>query len=486
MRRFVLNNVIKLRRMIYMEIIKSYKSGNLKEILPKIPRKLIPDTYSEDRRRIFYEREILKEKIKFVLGLDYKKVKDLELYEIAENIEKIANSTSTLLAENPELGVIKDVCNDCPGGKYYVTDLCKNCIAHSCMEVCPKKAITSSGNRAIIDYDKCVSCGLCSSACPYDAIIKLERPCEKSCIPKAIGKTKTSPIEVSQEKCTGCGACLVACPFGALEFPSQILQVAHKLSTGEKLLAIFAPSVVSQFGRKVSVQQFKKALKIMGFADAFEVAIGADLVAKEEAKHFIEHGGPMLTSCCPAYVNFVKNEFPNLAEYISPIESPMVMLAKKLKKDYPDHSIVFIGPCLAKKLEAFEKKIPEYVLTFEEIGAMFAALQIEPAECEQETLNEATGVAWGFATSGGVSNALKYYVREIAGNEKAESINITVANGLAECKHVLEKLSNGKLDTDIIEGMACDGGCIAGPGVLADPRIAKSLLNMFIKNGVKK
>ncbi|WP_073073226.1 hypothetical protein [Thermosipho atlanticus] len=131
MRRFVLNNVIKLRRMLYMEIIKSYRNGNLKDVLPKIPKKLIPEINGEGRTRVFYEREILKEKIKFILGLDYKKVRELELYEIAEQMEKIIDGTSPLLVENPGLGVIKDVCNDCPGGKYYVTDLCKNCIAHS-------------------------------------------------------------------------------------------------------------------------------------------------------------------------------------------------------------------------------------------------------------------------------------------------------------------------------------------------------------------
>lgn len=252
------------------------------------------------------------------------------------------------------------------------------------------------------------------------------------------------------------------------------------------MIAIFAPSVVSQFGRKVSVPQFKKALKIMGFKEVFEVAIGADIVAREEAKHFIEHGGPMLTSCCPAYVNFVKSEFPDLVKYISPIESPMIVLARKLKENYSDHEIVFIGPCLAKKLEAFEKGLPEYVLTFEEIGVALAALQIEPAECEHDDLSEATGAAWGFAVSGGVSAAIKYYIKEVASEEKAESLNVTVANGLMECKLALEKLSNGKIDTDIIEGMACDGGCIAGPGVLADPRVAKSSLNMFIKSEVMK
>lgn len=233
MRRFVLNNVIKYKRMLYMEIIKSYKKGELKEELPKIPKKLIPDISGEGRSRVFYEREILKEKIKFVLGLDYKKVKDLELYEIANHIEEIVDSTSPILAKKPELGVIKDVCNDCPGGRYYVTDLCRNCIAHPCMEVCPRNAILNAGNRAYIDYNKCIGCGLCASACPYNAIIKLERPCEKNCIPKAIGKSETSPVEVKYEKCTGCGACYIACPFGALEFPSQLLQVIHKLITGK-------------------------------------------------------------------------------------------------------------------------------------------------------------------------------------------------------------------------------------------------------------
>lgn len=486
MRRFVFNNVVKLKRMLYMEILGLYRNGNLKEELPKIPKKLIPDTNTSNRMRVFYEREILKEKIKFVLGLDYDKVKELELYEIADQLEDIINGTSPLLTKEPKIGVIKEVCNDCPGGRYYVTDLCKNCIAHSCIEVCPRNAIKIVENRAQIDYSKCVGCGLCASACPYGAIIKLERPCEKSCIPKALGRTDTSPIEVNYEKCTMCGACYIACPFGAIEFPSQLLQVVHKLSKGDKMIAIFAPSAISQFGRKVSVQQFKKALRIMGFKEVFEVAIGADMVAKKEAELFLKHGGPMLTSCCPAYVRFIKNDFPSLTKYISDVESPMIMLARKIRKEYPGYNIVFIGPCLAKALEASEKGLPDHVLTFEEIGAAFAVLRIEPAECEPDELNKISGVAWGFAASGGVSAAVKHYIREFAGEEKSESLNLTVANSLEECKLVLEKLSNGRVDTDIIEGMACDGGCIAGPGVLADPRVAKSFLSMFIKSEVGK
>ncbi|SHH23808.1 monomeric [FeFe] hydrogenase [Thermosipho atlanticus] len=472
MRKLVLNNVIKLRRKLYYELVKSYKNKKLKTSLAKFPKRFVTEKNFENKVLMFYEREIVKEHIKFILGLDYSKSEDLELFEIVPYVDTIIEGTSELLETDKFINAIEEICSECPGGKYYVTDLCRNCLAHSCMSVCPKSAISIIDNRAKIDYSKCVNCGLCSSACPYHAITKLERPCESSCAPKAISTTQERYMDILYEKCTYCGACYIACPFGAIKTPSQILQVTHKLLNNDRIIAIYAPSAVSQFGSKVTVAQFKAALKKLGFFEVFEVAEGADMVAREEAKHFAETRELMLTSCCPAFVQLVKKLFPEFSKNISPIPSPMVMLSQKILKKYPDYEIVFIGPCIAKKLEAKKNGIPHYVLTFEEIGALFAAFEIEPMLLEEESIEGPSSYGWNFASTGGVANAVKYYLKKEGFSDLAENIKIVSANGLSECMKTLKEIKSGKIQVEIFEGMACDGGCIGGPGILVDPRIA--------------
>ncbi|QTA38343.1 4Fe-4S binding protein [Thermosipho ferrireducens] len=477
MRKLVLNNIMKIRRKLYLELVRSYKNGKLKEVLPRLPKMIIPDNdHFSDKIRKFYEREIVKEKIKFALGLDYSKVKDMELYEILPFLEDIIRGESELLEKEKFVEVIREVCSECPGGKYYVTDLCRNCVAHSCVNVCPKNAISIVNNRANIDYGKCINCGLCAAACPYYAIIKLERPCESVCFSKAILFSEEGHMEIVKERCYLCGACYVACPFGAIETPSQIMQVVHKLLNKEKLIAIYAPSAITQFGSKVSLQQFRKALKNLGFSFVFEVAVGADMVAEAEAEHFLNTKQLMLTSCCPAFVYFVEKKFPDFLENVSPISSPMVALAQKLRKEFPDYKIVFIGPCIAKKKEAEDNNIPDYVLTFEETVAIFAAFGIEPMLLEEENLEEATPYAWKFAASGGVAGAVEYYIKKLSKERLKQDLNLFSASGIEECIKGFKEMKSGKLTIDIFEGMACDGGCIAGPCILVDPRISLSKL----------
>ncbi|HDM70598.1 MAG TPA: 4Fe-4S dicluster domain-containing protein [Thermotogales bacterium] len=485
MRKLVLNNIIKLRRRLYFELVRSYRNNTLKEILPKLPKILIPEDGSHDKIRIYYEREILKEKVKFALGLSYSKVKDLELYEIVDFLDEIMDDSSDLIEREKFVDVIDKVCSECPSGRYYVTNLCRNCIAYSCTNSCPKNAISVVNNRARIDYSKCVSCGLCASACPYHAIIKLERPCETVCYSGVIHLSDEGHMEIDYEDCSSCGACYVACPFGAIKTTSRIMQVTHKLMNKEKMIAIYAPSAVAQFGSRVTVQQFREALKRVGFSEVFEVAMGADMVAEAEAKHFLEKRELMLTSCCPAFVHFVEKNFPDFSKYISPVPSPMVMLSRKLNEEFPDHKIVFVGPCIAKKREAKNSGTPDYVLTFEEIGAIFAGFGIEPMALKGEKLGEATPYAWNFAATGGVGEAVRYYVRKHASDEVANNLKIVSANGIPECARILKDIKAGKLKVDIFEGMGCDGGCVAGPGVLVDPRIAFNNLKRLFPTGVK-
>ena len=186
------------------------------------------------------------------------------------------------------------------------------CLAHPCMEVCPKDAVhlDRTIGRASIDQDKCIKCGRCATACSYNAIITQERPCAAACGMDAIHSDSQGKAEIDYDKCVSCGMCLVNCPFGAISDKSQIFQVIRGIQAGEHIYAAIAPAFVGQFGPKVTSGKLRAAIKQLGFTDVFEVAIGADLCAVQEADDFMENVPErlpfMATSCCPAWSAMAK------------------------------------------------------------------------------------------------------------------------------------------------------------------------------------
>ncbi len=120
--------------------------------------------------------------------------------------------------------VIPSACNLCEEKKYEVSNMCQGCIAHPCMEVCPKGAISQVDGKSVIDQEKCIKCGRCKAACPYDAISKKERPCSMACGIGAIGTDEYGRAKIDAEKCVSCGQCMVSCPF-------ERLQISHRFSS---------------------------------------------------------------------------------------------------------------------------------------------------------------------------------------------------------------------------------------------------------------
>ena len=461
MRNFVFNETMKLRRQTLIKIAKLHIKDELTKELPKLNKTLLPGTKPTYRASIYHEREVLKQRIKLYLGLDYNKTKDFELFEISEGLKEI--SVDSFSSQGKFIQVIKEACDACPSGKFFATDLCRNCVAHSCKTVCPKNAITIDSGRAFINGELCVGCGLCAKACNYFAIVKLERPCERACHVGAISTDENMAAEIDINKCISCGACYVSCPFGAIETPSTLLKVIDHLKNGNKLKIIYAPAISGQFGPKVKIGQIKQALLQIGFDSVHEAAWGADLVAKEEAE-FMETAESLVTSsCCPSFVSYIKKHQENFAKNISPSFSPMVEVASHIKVG--DEKLVFIGPCIAKKVEAYESKIVDYVLTFEELAALFISYGVEPSS--QESLDlEGSPLGWNFAQSGGVSEAVK--------NLCSRELVIEKMNGVSEGKILFQRAKTEKID--LIEGMACEGGCICGPGIMINPIISKNSL----------
>ena len=130
-----------------------------------------------------------------------------------------------------------------------VSDLCQGCLAHPCMEVCPKNAIVWESGRSTIDQDKCIKCGRCVDVCPYHAIVKTERPCSSACGMGAIHSDTLGRAEIDYSKCVSCGQCLVNCPFGAIADKGQIYQLIQSFNRGDRVYALVAPAFINQFPR---------------------------------------------------------------------------------------------------------------------------------------------------------------------------------------------------------------------------------------------
>ena len=176
----------------------------------------------------------------------------------------------------------------------------------------------------------------------------------------------------------------------------------------------------------------------------------------------------MLTSCCPSWSMLAKIYFPEIVNEISNALTPMVATARTIKKKHPDALVTFIGPCASKKLEASRSSVRsdvDFVITFEELAAMFEVFGINPEAFEQSPISaDATGAGRGYGAAGGVAGAIEECIQEYY---PGVPVQIEKADGLHECKKMLQLAKAGKLNGALIEGMGCPGGCIAGAGTIA-------------------
>ena len=324
--------------------------------------------------------------------------------------------------------------------------------------------------KSVIDQEKCIKCGKCKAVCPYDAVCRKERPCKAACGIGAIKSDRLGRAVIDNDQCVSCGQCMVSCPFGAIADKSQIFQLIRAMQSGRKIIAQIAPAFVGQFGPKVTPEMFKTALKELGFADVYETAIGADLGCLAEAEHYVNVVATgeqdfALTSCCPSWAVMAKNLFPETIDKISNALTPMVATARIIKEEHPDASVVFIGPCASKKLEASRRSVRsdvDFVITFEELTGMFEAKGILLEEIKaMDEMKDATGAGRGYGVAGGVASAIKDCVEKYY---PGTMVHIEHAESLAECKKVLLMAKAGRMNGCLIEGMACPGGCVAGAG----------------------
>ena len=386
------------------------------------------------------------------------------------------------------------------------------------------KPVDYSSPSIVRDPNKCILCGNCVRVCSEIQGIGVlgfaHRGTDAEVTP-AFNK------KLSQTACVSCGQCRVYCPTGALTIRTHLDEVYAALGDpNTRVIAQIAPAVRVAVGDAFGLPNGENAmgktvaaLHAMGFDEVFDTSYSADLTVMEESAEFldrVQNGGklPLLTSCCPAWVKFVDNEFPEMKENVSTCRSPQGMFSAVIKEYYrdPAHSegkktfVVSIMPCTAKKMEAVRpnsfthgEQDTDIVLTTTELTRMIknfgiAFDKIEPEACDMPFgLSSGGGVIFG--VTGGVTEAVlrrlatdhnpatlnaiaacgirgEEGIKEATIPYNGMDVNICVVSGLANARKVMEQVRSGEKQYHLIEVMACRRGCIMGGGqpIPAGPR----------------
>lgn len=452
---------------VLREVARLALEGTLSEKLHTLPKIIAPGPKPRIRCCIHKERAIMEQRIGMAMGGN---------------------------KENPNIIEVLDIaCDECPIYRFTVTEACRGCLAHRCSEACPVNAIQHVGGKAYINPNKCIECGKCKAVCPYNAISDVMRPCKRACPTHALTFDEDKKAVIDNDKCIQCGACVYQCPFGAIADKSYIVDVIKELNMAQqdndvRLYAVIAPSISSQF-TYVSIGQVVKGIKEMGFHDVVEVALGADMTALHETKELAKAAGErkfVTSSCCPAFVNYIHKFYPTLIENISDTVSPMIAISRLIKSMDDKARVVFIGPCTAKKAEIMQEGIKgstDYVITFEELCAMFDAMNINLEECEEAPLNNASFFGRVFARTGGLTQAIKHVIEM---EDMALDFNPVVCDGIAECDKALKLAKMNRLKENFIEGMACVNGCIGGAASLCHGPKDKSEVDKYGQMAVER
>lgn len=280
---------------------------------------------------------------------------------------------------------------------------------------------------------KCMNCYKCLKECPVKAI-----------------RISDNQARIVKERCILCGRCTNICPQNAKSVHSDINKVKRLLSCGP-VIASVAPSFITNFNIH-TFGAMEEGLKQLGFAMAEETARGAkEVTAKYEELLKTKQYRNFITSCCPSVNRMITLYYPEALKYLAPVDSPVIAHAKMLKKEYPDHKIVFIGPCIAKKWECDIPGLIDGVLTFEEISVLFEEKQIDLADTEKAVRSDFNKARY-YPISTGIIKSFE---------ELAEGYDYIAVDGTDRCMEVLEEIES--LDHVFLEINACPSACIGGP-----------------------
>jgi len=305
--------------------------------------------------------------------------------------------------------------------------------------------------------------------------------CFRNCLLKSI-KIKNEQAEMVSKTCIYCGQCLTSCPQGAISYESDLKLVKNAMKSGKKVIASLAPSFMGSFDIS-DVGQIVTGLKSISFANVEETAVGAEKVSKLY-KDYVkkEKKNNIITTCCPSANLLIETYYPSLVSYMLPIVSPMIAHGKILKNMYGgDSFVVFIGPCISKKIEAkdFQHDTTiDGVLTYDELATWFEEEKIDLKSLEGNVFDmKSYKCGSSFPLTG---NIIENIFEEE--NLHYELINV---DGINECREVLECIEKGELKNVCIELNICKGGCIGGPGTAKDSKpfyIREKRVKDYVRN----
>lgn len=468
------SQAIHLKREILIRLVKAFFSEDFEKNVRLIPYDMRPKGSEVPYRCCIYkERAIIKDRT--IAGLGFSIEEDDEKVLLSEYAQKAVERKTP--EENP-LTVLDAACKGCVPSQIFVTELCQGCIARPCLNTCKFGAISIVNGRSVIDGTKCKNCKMCISVCPYNAIVKIKVPCEDACPVASIAKDENGLAKIDFNTCIACGKCVAACPFGAIHEKSQIVDILKNIKAGKKVIAMLAPSIVGQFPG--TIYQLKTAMIKAGFSDVYEVAQGADITTKNEAKEFeerMEKNKPfMTTSCCAGYNQLIKKHIPEIKPFVSETKTPLYYTAQLIKEKNHDSITVFVSPCVAKRLEGFEEPNIDYVMNFEELGALLIGRKIEIMNCPETPFDkESSKQGRNFCVTGGVAQAVESLTKDI-------NIKSCLINGInKETINQLKKIAKDKscAEGNLVEVMCCEGGCIKGNATINSPKTAIKILNEF-------
>lgn len=461
------SNVQYIKYLVNKEVATRFYQGTLKKgihSLREIAESIIPGPKALFRCCIYKERHIIEERVRLVL--------------------KPAK-------HNRVINVLDSACDECPIDRFVVTEACRGCLGHKCQDVCPRNAITIVNLRSHINQELCIECGRCKQVCPFNAISEVKRPCIRACSVGAVKMDENRKARIDHDKCLSCGACIYQCPFGAIVDKSFVVDVLKmiqksKENTEYHVYAVVAPAVSSQFSG-VKTEQVFAAIKELGFYQVVEAAIGADMVALAETKEFVEtidEKGWKTSSCCPAFVYFMQKNYPQYMDHVSTVVSPMIAISRAIRDKDNKAKVIFIGPCTAKKVEIKQEDVRgavDFVLTFEELQAVFDARGIDLSTMEEECGGEPSSYGRLFARTGGVAES----VCRVAKLDNVEKeIRPIRCNGIEECIKTLRMASFGRLEENFIEGMACKHGCTGGAASLSHDAAGIEKINSYSRSSL--
>ena len=379
-----------------------------------------------------------------------------------------------------------------------------------------KHRIDDKSPAIVRDFNKCILCRRCVATCKnvqgIGAIDCINRGFE-SCI-STVGDHSLNDVN-----CTFCGQCIQSCPTGALHEKESLNEVWVKLKDPDTYVVVqTAPSIRvalgEEFGMDIGTNVEGKmitALKRLGFDKVFDTNTGADFTIMEEANEFVERfkaedNLPMMTSCCPGWVRYIEENYPELLPHLSSCKSPHQMFGALIKSYYAKKEnidpskiyVVSVMPCIAKKFERERKEMKnnglydvDNVITTRELAKMIKQANINFEKLEDskfdDPMGEATGAGAIFGTTGGVMEAALRTAQDLLTGKDLDRINfeavrggkgikkatvniagkeikVVAASGLKNARKILEEIKQGKADYQFIEIMACPGGCIMGGG----------------------